>query len=364
MKKLFLGALTFFLATAILVAQEDPEKALAKAARALGSYNLDPAANGDKMKEAIDNIEIAAAADATKGKLKTWQTRGEIYNALADQDINRMMLDKNYVPARPDAPLLAGESFVKALELAVKKFEIKDAVKGMQEAGTKLNIIGNYQIQQQDYVGAYKSLDMVLVLNEKVKANGEAPIVPDKDVVNHKYVVAYVAQASKNNARAKALFAELVKVDTIDGGVFAQYYNMLDAEGDPNAFAVLEQGLKKYPDNTEILFAYINYLIKNKEFEKLEVKLKEAIEKEPNNPSIYAALGNVYLEMHNAEFAKNHDSQLAADYFNKALSYFEQAVKLDEKHFDAIYSIGSLYFNKAVEYIKVANLLGMTKEDQ
>ena len=36
-------------------------------------------------------------------------------------------------------------------------------------------------------------------------------------------------------------------------------------------------------------------------------------------------------------------------HFNNAINYFNQALELDGKSFDAQYSIGSMYFNKAVE---------------
>jgi tetratricopeptide (TPR) repeat protein len=322
MKKLLLSLLALFVFANLLSAQEDPEKALSKAGRALGSYNLDPSSNGDKLKEATDMIEIATNADATNNKVKTWQTRGEVYNAVADKDIAALALNQDAKIENPDAPVKAAESFLKALTLAQKKFDTK------------------------------------------LRENGEDPVIPDTDMNNHKYVLAFCAKAANQNERANQLFKELYEAKVDEPGVYAQYFNMLYAAKDPNAIKVLEEGRAKFPDDTEILFAEINYYIQSQQYEILEKKLQEAIAKEPNNPSIYTAMGNVYMNLSSQEFAKDRKSAQGQKYFDQSLNYFKQAVDLDPKQFDAVYSIGSLYFNKAVEMIKYAGTLGMTKAEQ
>jgi len=361
MKKSFSTFFALVLSVGVIFSQDDPGKALTKAGRALGSYNLDPANNGEKLKEAIDYIEIAAASAETNTLVKTWQIRGEIYNALADKDINRLLIDNSYVPVRPDAPGIASESFIKALGFASKKYETKDALNGLAEAGNKLNAIGNNLIQQAKYAGAYAALNLVLTVNEALKTNGGEPIISAGDLSNQKFVVAYCANVAGEKARAKELFKELYEAGSEEATVYASYFNILFAEKDPDAIKVLEAGRAKFPDNTEILFAEINYYISAQKFDILEGKLKEAIAKEPNNPSVYSALGNVYMNLFQTEFEANGLSELAQKYFDGALDYFGQAVNIDEKQFDAIYSIGSLYFNRAVEILKKANNLPLAQ---
>lgn len=365
MKKLAFGMMAFFLFANLIVAQEDPEKALNKAAKALGSFNLDPVNNGDKLKEAIQMIEIAAAADINKGKVKTWQTKGEIYNSLSDGDLTNMFKNPEFVPEHPDAPHVAAESFLKALEVAAKKFEIKDAVKGMSESAGKLNNIGNSQIKRGDYAGAYKSLNMVIKIDEAVRKNGGDPVIGDADMVNHKYVVAFCASSAGKKAEASQLFKELYDAGSAEPAVYAQYFDLLYKDGKKDeAWKVFEKGQQKFPTSTEIMFAGINAKIAEGDYESLKNLLGKAIEAEPNNPSIYTALGNVYMNLFNGEYSKNKDSEIAKGYFDESLKYFNQAVKLDPKQFDAVYSVGSLYFNKAVELIKIANALPMDKESQ
>ncbi len=367
MKNLLTGLLAIFLFSNIVNAQEDPEKALGKASKALAAYaqNLDPTNNDAKLKEAVQLIDVASAADVNKGKVKTWQTRGEIYNALSDKDLTNMFKNPDFVPEYPNAPVVAAEAFMKAIELATKKYETKDAVKGLTEASGKLNNIGNSQIKRNDYAGAFNSLLMVMNIDETVRKNGGSPVIADADMANHKYVVAFCASAAGNKDAAGKLFKELYEAGTEESAVYSQYFDYLYQSGNHDeAWKVFDKGQSKFPASTEILFSGINAKIMEKDYDALKKMLTKAVEAEPNNPSIYSALGNVYMSLFNDEYAKDSNSEIAKGYFDESLKYFNKAISIDANQFDAIYSIGSLYFNKAVEMIKIANALPMDKESQ
>ncbi len=401
MKKVVFGLMAMFFFSNLVSAQEDPEKALNKADKALAAYvqSLDPATNEAKLKEAVQMIDFASAADINKGKVRTWQSKGDIYNALADKDLTILFKNPDAKPENPAAPLIAAESFMKALELAQKKFEIKDAVKGMTESSGKLNNIGNAQIKMNDYKGAFKSLEMVMKINDVVKKNGGDPVIAEADMANHKYVVAYCASAAGDKESALKLFKELYEADSKEASVYAQYFDMLYATGQKEeAWKVFDKGQAAFPTSTEILFSGINAKIAEQDYEALKQMLSKAVAAEPNNPSIYSALGNVYMNLSNEKSKEDLSkrkyitgpeggcyyvkeggdkvyvarsccssgcaNEKTEEYFNEALSYFNKAISLDAKQFDAVYSIGSLYFNKAVELIKVANLLPMDKDSQ
>jgi Flp pilus assembly protein TadD len=368
MKKLLLSLTTLFLLTSIAIGQESPDKALSKAGRALGSYNLDPGNNGDKLKEALDLIEIAAASDETNGKFKTWNTRGEIYTALADKDINLMALgqvDSTFTLSHPEAGITAAESYAKAYELAEKKFEKKDALKGLSEISGKLSMVGNFQIQTADYASAYNSLNAVSMVNDVVTAAEEDPVIAPEDMNNHMFVLAYCAQASGNKADAKAIYKKLYDAGSEEESVYSAYANMLLADKENEAaLEVLKKGGEKFPSSTEILFAKINYYIGQGDQAALKTMLEEAIEKEPNNPSVHSALGNVYMQLFTEEYGKDRASETAETYFNESKKYFTNAVNLDSDAFDAVYSVGSLYFNRAAEDLKYASTLSIKQQKE
>ena len=363
MKKLLLSLLVLFFITSVALSQEDPKKALSKAGKALTAYNINPTDNDAKLTEAKEMINEAIKSNEIASQSKAWQTKGDIYLAFADKDMAMMSVDKEgtYVPQYIDAPYIAAESLEKALSLAEKKYETKDALKGLNDSARKLNQIGNFQIGKEDYAGAYKTLRKVLDLNKLLVSNGEEAVIAEADMTNHKFVMAFCAKESGETKAAKGLFKELYDAGTNEPTVYAAYFNLLNAEKDPNAIKVLNEGRAKFPENTELLFALINKLIMDQNSDELTVVLEKAIEAEPNNPSVRSALGNVYMNLFTEEYGKNGDSKMAKEYFDKSMDYFQQAVEIDPKQFDAIYSIGSLYFNKAVEIIKVANELPLTK---
>jgi tetratricopeptide (TPR) repeat protein len=363
MKKLLFSLLALVLISTIANSQEDPKKALGKASRALSAYNGNKVDNEGKLNEAKEMIEIAVTSDEVGGQCKSWQTRGDIFIAYADIDVTNMALanDPNYQFKYIDAPLKAAESYEKALSLAQKKYETKDALTGLNDAARKLNQIGNFQINNQEYAKAYVTLKKVYEVNKLLVEGGGDIVIEEKDMPNQKFVMAFCAKEAGADEDAAALFQELYEAGSAEPSVYAQYFYILEAKEDPKSLNVLEAGRSKFPDNAEILFAEINYYIKREEFKKLETILKKAIEAEPTNPSVRSALGNVYMNLFTDEYAKNGDSELAKEYFNKCLDYFNQAIDLDPKQFDAVYSIGSLYFNKAVEIIKVANDLPLSE---
>lgn len=361
MKKQIVTLLSFLIAAIALNAQVEPDKALAKAGKALSSYNLDPSSNKDKLDEAIEMIEIAANAPETNGLFKTWNTRGEIYDALASIDFNQFIINNEHVPENPEAAIQAVLSFKKAFELAVKKFEVKEAMENLHDAAQKVNVFANSYIQQKKFGEAFNALELVYTVNQLLKENGNEPVVSDEELDNHKFVMAYCAQLSDNKEAAKRYYKELYDAGTKEATVYAQYFNLLNEEGNPNAFEILQKGRELFPENTEILFAEINYYIKEEKFDILETKLKEAIEREPNNPSVYSALGNVYMNLFQQEFETNGETELAGKYFNDALNYFNKTLELSAQQFDALYSIGSMYYNKAVILVKQANELPLNE---
>jgi tetratricopeptide (TPR) repeat protein len=138
------------------------------------------------------------------------------------------------------------------------------------------------------------------------------------------------------------------------------------AEGrEKEALAILEKGKEKFPGNTDLLFAEINYFLKMEKLSELIGKLETAIEKEPDNVSLYTTLGNVYDNLYSRETEAGNDER-ATEYFDKALKYYKAAVEKAPDMADAVYSIGALYFNKAVVYNKSIQELegeGFSKEN-
>ena len=363
MKKVLLGIISLFLIVGTINAQ-DAKKNLRKASSSLGTYNLDKSNNKEKLDEARRLID-EVMGDAEYGNTaKAYQTRGEIYNSYAEMDYTMMTLKPDHQPSEENVAhaMTAAEALYKALDVAEKKFEKKDALTELRLTGDMLNAFANSYIQAGEYAKAYPALNEVTEINSVMVGQGETFLNPD-DMANHYYVTAFTAMSAEDNDRAMELFGMLMEEDNVEPGVYASYGNLLmQNDRKEEGLVVLEKGRAAHPDNSEILFAEINYYITSNDYETLETKLSEAIEKEPDNPSLYSALGNVYMNLFTAAYGEGSD--LAPGYFDKSMTYYTKAVELDENQTDAIYSIGSLYFNKAVELGKKQAALGMSRDDQ
>ncbi len=351
MKKTLLSLVAIFALTFNFYAQVEPGKAVKKAISAHNAYSGNPDLNADKLNEALDMITVAMESDETNTSYKTWKTAGEIFNDISVRDYNNAVLTQTNDLEDPSAVLSSYTAYKNALKFAEKKFETKESIKALQSVANQLNNVGQLLIPAGDYENGYQVLKAMDDVKKIQTDNGvQITLADPKKHQDHKYLTAYCAMQIKKLDEAKSLFAELRELNYDEPRIYAYGYNIsneMDGEGD---FSILEDGLKKYPDSQEILFAQINYLINAKKYDVLTDKLKQAIAAAPDNPTVYSALGNVYMSLHQEAFAKG-DAK-SAEYFDESKSYYEQANAIDPNLFDVQYSLGSLYFNKAAEVTK------------
>jgi len=361
MRKVLLGIFAVSLLAMSLNAQDDPAKAYKAATRALSAFNLDPANNKPKLLEAKSNIDIAVLGEVQKTDAKVWVSRAEIYNALVGQEVNILYIDPTHMLPE-ESGAFANEALLsarKGIELADKAYLKKDALEAMSETGRFLSIIGNQKLQASDYVGAFQPMRSFLEIDQELKANGELPLIENEvDVNNQKFVTGFCAYSAGDNEMAKNLFSQLVAAGHEEALAYSLYFNILiQEEEEEEALKVLDTAKAKFPGNTEILIAEINYFLKQNRLDELVGKLKLAIEKEPNNLSLYTTLGSVYDQLFQRELEPGGDEAKGNEYFDEALKYFNQALEKDPKSGDAIYSIGALYYNKAAAISKELKVL-------
>ncbi len=353
MKKVLLGIVSFFVLIGMNQAQVEPDKALSKATKALNAYFLDQNGNVDKLTEAVDLIEIATASPSTNESAKTWLAAGKVYNALAEKEMIALQLDPTHKIQNVGSGVSAYEAYNNVLKFADKKFQTKEALKGMQMTANSLASIGNALLNSKDYSNAFASLNTILNINKVQQDNGmQVTLANEKDLNDHKFVTAYCAMAAEQKDVAKSMFGELIDAKYEEPRIYAYGFNLASEAGDANAMDILDKGRAAHPGDSEILFAQINHYIQKEEYATLEGLLKEAIAASPENPSVYSALANVYMNLFQEEYGKNGNSESATAYFDKSKDYYMQAVELDPSLFDVQYSLGSLYYNKAVEITK------------
>lgn len=159
------------------------------------------------------------------------------------------------------------------------------------------------------------------------------------------------------NEEAEKYYMRLYEKGDAPSAVYEGLYQIKSEKGEQEvAERILKEGRRKYPNDSGLLFAEINLSLKKGQLEELITGLKQAMEQEPNNISLYLTMGNVYDNLYQREVQAKKDAK-AAEYFAEAKKYYEKALEIDPKSADAYYSLGALYYNKAAARTQELNAL-------
>ncbi|MEO6132584.1 MAG: hypothetical protein ABIQ02_12095 [Saprospiraceae bacterium] len=346
MKKFFILFLALGLAS--LVVAQDPAKDIKKAARLLGTYNLDQNASLDKLQEAISLANASIDDPTVKADPTAWQTYGEVFMAAVDNDVKTNVLDPKAVIAQPTAAAKAYMGFRMAAELADKGYQTKDAMKALAAGLQNIYYMGSALYQAGDFPSAYAAFNATYEGYNLLMKNKEATTFSADESPKALYYSGLCAKQASMNDKAVDVFQQLVDAGSADAGVYEELFTMYRTDSPEKADKILASGREKYPDDTGLLYAEINYLLAKGELVGLISKLEKAIQMEPENVSIYVTLGQIYDKLYQDKAAT--DPAGATENFNKAMSYYQQALAKDPKSFDAVYSIGALWYNKAAAY--------------
>jgi len=358
MKKLILALAAVLMVLA--VDAQNGKKAVRKASRALGTFNLDQTQNRKELQEAVNLIKIGVEDPESAEEAKTFLTKGEIYNAIANQYVVAQQLNQSTegLPDVEKPAIQAAKAYQKALELADKRYERKDAYAGMQQAQGHLLNYGIFAFQNdQDFERAFQNFETALELHRTLKEEKEdSRLDKKKEYQQQLYLAGLAALNAQHLDKAKTYFQELYEADYDEAAVYESLYKITaqDTSKMEEAYKYLKEGREKYPDEVSLLFAEINHFLRLGKLNELITKLEDAIEAEPENVSLYSTLGSVYDNLYQRE-AQAGNEEKAQEYFDKALSYYEQSLEIDPEYVDAVYSIGALYYNKAAAMTQELN---------
>ena len=357
MKKLCWSLLSLIFVFSNAYAQEitDPEKALKSASKAYDNFNLDPNGSSAKLDEAKKNIDFAATNDVTKGLCKTQNLKGSIYSSLCDRDQNNQLIaatkKMEFKSAFPDAALESYKAFKKGLELGQKKWEKGDAIKGLRDCNNHLRNMGSDKYSEKNVKSAYECFAAVVDIQEILKTSGEKNTLTEEEISKYRFYAGICATSAGMKAEARPILEKLYAAKYNDPAVYENLYKLKYDEDKAAAILILEEGRKKFPDDSSLLFSEINHYLKENKLDILTDKLKLAISKEPNNVALYLTLGNIYDNLYQNNLASGNEAK-AKENFDFALDYYGQALKKDPKYVDALYSCGALYYNKAAAKTK------------
>ncbi|MEM1325946.1 MAG: hypothetical protein AAGI23_08330 [Bacteroidota bacterium] len=347
---LFAVLFTFGLAQA-----QDGKKYAKDASKALAAFNLAGGNDADKLKEAIEAAD-KAVQDAEYGKMsKTWITRGEIYNGVVNLFTTQQFTATEENPAvmiDEEASQKAYNSYMKALELAEKKWETRDALKGLSAVAVNLNNTGITAYQNGDHLAAYNNFIKVLETHKVLKENDKASTLDDEVAYNDQLLnTGNSALFAGKPELAKPLFEELEKTNFDQPRVYSALYEIYKEDDIEKAIEYLNTGREKYPEDTQLLYDEINHYIALDQTEILEDRLQQAIAKEPTNYALYTILSSVYAKIAQSK-KEAGDTEGNEAYFDKAIGQLNKAIEVDGGQSTAWYALGELYYNKGANVNK------------
>lgn len=357
MKKLLLTT-AFFAFLMMGLQAQDGKKLLKEAGKVFDKLMLDPASNPGSLQEGESLLAQAFEDTNISSEGKYWIEKGKIYSNLASEQIKSKILNPSATLYAPNAALEAFKAYAKAFEISGKKGDQKKALEGISGSETDLSNFGIEQYKLQDYNGAFENFAASLEANKLLKANDQASILEDPVAYEERvYFTSVCAYYSDDRSQSKAYFEELLSLGSKETIIFEGLYSLYIDSDEEKALGYLQQGRELNPDDSGLLFSEINYYLKQDKLVLLIDKLKLAMEKEPDNLSVINTLGNVYDRLHQ-KANESGDAAKSQEYFDTAMGYYNEILSKEATNFDANYSIGALYYNKAASYTGALNELG------
>lgn len=347
MRNILFTLLASLLVVSVAISQ-DGEKSLKQASKSLSEYMKDPFNNGAALEEAKNQLEMAFEDEAVTSEAKSWITRGEIYYNIGDSQIKSKLLNPDAPINDPTAGVDAYEAYMKGFELSEKKGDKKSALNGLKDVATLLNTIGVELYRLQDYDNAYATFDTEVKLCDFMRSQEEECILDSGTLYTEKiYFAGLTAYYANKPEGAVELLMKAKETGTDEASLYTVMYESYKAmDKAEEGLAFLEEGRKKFPDDSGLLFSEINHYLAAGELDQMIGKLKEALEKEPDNTSVILTLGQVYDELQ-VKAIESGDVTASDEYFGQSLGYYKMALEKDPENFDLNYSLGALFYNKA-----------------
>lgn len=272
---------------------------------------------------------------------------------LAYEDEKASVWPKTYIVAaklsaakykeEKDIQLLqdAFDHYMKAIELDKEnggrfENEIKVALTFFQN---ELTNAGIESFQEQNFEIAMKAFEDVLKINKLdmfQEDSGEE--VVDTAIIYNTGLAAY---NSENWETAAKYLEKSIEYNYGEGDAVLLLHQVYGTMQDSSKMVQnLKTGFEKYPEDDRLLTQLINFYLETRQNAEAMEYLNQAVEANPENATYYYARGVL------------HDQNQEYD---EAIDDYKKAIELDESYFDALFNLGVIYYNRAINQMNIAN---------
>lgn len=278
-----------------------------------------------KLDKALEYIEPTIQHDKTKDDEKTWRYRGQIFSMIAGSE------NEEYRNLHPEPVKEAARSYKKAMELDTKDSYKKENMQALAVVQQQANFYAGTQFGENQFTKAYQNFKLAAELAEDLGVTDTVTV----------YNTGLSAERAEKYPEALEHYNRALELGYMEGRMYVFIALLHEKMGNEDKYIeVVKAGREAYPGDSDLIRMELNSYLQSGKFEEAENNLKLAIENDPDDKSLHFALGVVYDNLGKME---------------EAAAAYKEAIKVDENYFDALYNLGALYFNNAVELNKAAN---------
>ncbi len=311
--------------------------------------------SGD-VEKAIEAVEEGIQDPKAAADPKSWYVRGDAFlRAASNPD-----LAEKYEGALE----IALESFNKSLELDAKNTYRNENIQGLDIIRNFYFERGQNALQNNDFESCYQIFTTTNDIFQVIVANSDpTQMLTTVDSISLFYK-AYSAQLIGKSEEAKAVYQSLVDMGFNDKFVYTLYGKMLSDEEDYDAaLAVIRRGQQLFPEDTDLMIDELNIYLARGNADEAVDRFNAAIEKEPNNADLRFALGTILDRLYEKS-EEEGDTEKAALYREQMIAAYQGCIDVNPEYFKAVYNLGVLFFNEAVEMSKAMNNLPLNARDE
>ena len=300
-----------------------------------------------QYEKAITSIEKCVNHEQFAGMKPNDQAQAWLYRAAIYQNVIQSG-DEALLAKYPDALEIVYESLMNCMKNPEFLEDNKQEI--YQRVGSVMN---TYYTKGADLYNAGKFAEATPMFK---KAYDIAKTLGSPDANDMLNLAATSALRAGDYNTALAYFTELKNngVETVDlyKHLAACYNGLGDSK---QAMDMINAGLEKNPGDAGLILEKVNAYLKEGRGAEAVEDLNKLRELDPENAQLLFVLGTIYGDETNKDV---YDPE-------KALKYYEDALKIDPNYYDATYNIGVLYTTMANKYIEEANeITGFSKAEQ